>query len=97
MTVRVKASASGTPFDADAMTPPTTAPPARHTGPFEGKISQDGAAVHAPMAELARQIIRQQWHLRNHPDPRRRGQARSLIRTHVILLRDWRELPLLVR
>lgn len=42
------------------------------------------------MSELAKQIIRQQWPLRNHPDPRRRGQARSLIRTHVILLRSWR-------
>lgn len=46
-----------------------------------------------PMAELARKIIRQQWPLRNHADPLRRAQARSLIRTHVLLLRKWAETP----
>ncbi|HRQ91097.1 MAG TPA: hypothetical protein PLA50_20065 [Bacteroidia bacterium] len=48
------------------------------------------------MSELAKQIIRQQWPLRHHADPRQRGQARSLIRTHVILLRKWQTFPELV-
>ena len=43
------------------------------------------------MAELARQIIRQQWPLRHHPEARLRDQARSLIRTHVLMLREWRK------
>ena len=42
------------------------------------------------MTELARQIIRQQWQNRHHPDATRRKHAQSLIRTHVIMLRQWR-------
>lgn len=41
------------------------------------------------MSEMARQIIRQQWPKRHHPDPRVRAQAISLVKTHVILLRQW--------
>jgi hypothetical protein len=67
----------------------------RHTG----RIHLNGMRESVPplpvspsssaMAELARQIIRQQWPLRNHPDTLRRAQARSLIRAHVMLLRKW--------
>jgi len=49
------------------------------------------------MTELARQIIRQQWPLRNHPDKMRRAQARSLIRAHVLLLRKWNGAPAMPR
>lgn len=42
------------------------------------------------MAELARQIIRQQWPKRHDPDPGIRSQALSLIKTHIIMLRRWR-------
>lgn len=47
------------------------------------------------MAELAQKIIRQQWPLRHHPDPARRAQARSLIRAHTLMLRQWRTQDLL--
>lgn len=78
----------------------TNAPPheetsTRHAAVTRGKETRGLAVAAAPpsgsMSELAKQIIRQQWPLRNHADPMRRGQARSLIRTHVILLRSWRE------
>ena len=49
------------------------------------------------MAELAKEIIRQQWPLRHHRDPRLRSQARSLIRTHVVMLRKWRDTAALAR
>lgn len=49
------------------------------------------------MTELARQIIRQQWPLRNHPDKMRRAQARLLIRAHVLLLRKWNGAPAMPR
>jgi hypothetical protein len=49
------------------------------------------------MTELARQIIRQQWPLRNHPETLQRARARSLIRAHVLLLRKWDELPAIPR
>lgn len=42
------------------------------------------------MAELAEQIIRQQWPLRHHPDKLVRNQAISLIKTHVVMIRKWR-------
>ncbi|MEM6915790.1 MAG: hypothetical protein AAF491_04405 [Verrucomicrobiota bacterium] len=42
------------------------------------------------MNELALQIIREQWPRRNHPNQAMRQQARSLIKTHIYLLRDWR-------
>jgi len=38
---------------------------------------------------MARTIIRQQWPLRHHPDPSTRRQAKSLIKTHLVLLRLW--------
>lgn len=75
----------------------------RHTG----RIHLNGMRESVPpkpvppssfaMAELARQIIRQQWPLRNHPDTLRRAQARSLIRAHVMLLRKWREVAVMPR
>jgi len=40
-------------------------------------------------AELAKQIIRQQWPKRHHPDPATREQALTLIKTHVLMLRRW--------
>lgn len=49
------------------------------------------------MAELAAEIIRQQWPLRHHRDPRLRSQAKTLIRTHVVMLRKWRETTALAR
>ncbi len=49
------------------------------------------------MAKLAEEIIRQQWPLRHHRDPRLRSQARSLIRTHVVMLREWRSAAILPR
>lgn len=42
------------------------------------------------MTELAEQIIREQWSRRNDPNPAIRQQARSLIKTHIFLLRGWR-------
>lgn len=45
------------------------------------------------MAELAKEIIRQQWPMRHHPDPLRRAQSRTLIRAHIHLLRLWQEKP----
>ncbi|MEX2579605.1 MAG: hypothetical protein WD342_11160 [Verrucomicrobiales bacterium] len=42
------------------------------------------------MAELAKQIIRQQWPKRHDPNPLARAQAISLIKTHVVMLRQWR-------
>jgi hypothetical protein len=41
------------------------------------------------MAELARQIIKQQWSKRHDPDPGIRAQAVSLIKTHVVMIRSW--------
>lgn len=41
------------------------------------------------MAELAKQIIRQQWSKRHDDDPLTRAQAVSLIKTHVVMLRKW--------
>jgi hypothetical protein len=41
-------------------------------------------------AELAKRIIRQQWGLRRHPDVAVRRHARSLIQSHVEMLRIWR-------
>jgi hypothetical protein len=49
------------------------------------------------MAKLAEEIIRQQWPLRHHRDPLLRSQARSLIRTHVVMLRKWRSAAVLAR
>lgn len=49
------------------------------------------------MTELARQIIRQHWPLRNHPETLQRARARSLIRAHVMLLRKWEGLPAIPR
>lgn len=74
----------------------------RHTGRIRLDPPQESAppARNSPfiaMTELARQIIRQQWPLRNHPDTMRRAQARSLIRTHVLLLRKWSEAPAMPR
>jgi len=43
------------------------------------------------MAEMAKQIIRQQWPRRHDPDPWVREQAISLIKTHVVMLRYWRK------
>lgn len=67
----------------------------RHAPAIRGNEKRARSAVAATtpgsMTDLAKQIIRQQWPLRNHADPLRRGQARSLIRTHVILLRTWCE------
>lgn len=62
---------------------------------MESRLSQPFSRA-LDMSELAKQIIRQQWPLRHHADPRQRGQARSLIRTHVILLRKWQTFPELV-
>jgi len=44
------------------------------------------------MAELAKEIIRQQWKNRHHPDANMRSQALTLIKTHVVMLRKWQEL-----
>ncbi|MCG8600449.1 MAG: hypothetical protein MI807_09940 [Verrucomicrobiales bacterium] len=41
------------------------------------------------MAELAKQIIRQQWSKRHDPDPGIRAQAVSLIKTHIVMIRSW--------
>lgn len=41
------------------------------------------------MAELAKQIIRQQWAKRHDPDPGIRQQAVSLIKTHIVMIRRW--------
>lgn len=41
------------------------------------------------MAELAKQIIKQQWEKRHDPDPGIRNQAVSLIKTHVVMIRSW--------
>lgn len=49
------------------------------------------------MAKLAEEIIRQQWPLRHHRDPLLRSQARTLIRTHVVMLRKWRSAAVLAR
>ena len=49
------------------------------------------------MARLAEEIIRQQWPLRHHRDPLLRSQARSLIRTHVVMLRQRRTSAILPR
>ena len=67
----------------------------RHTEPTRGNSQVNAGSVERvpnflPMTELAKQIIRQQWPLRHHANTLRRAQARSLIRTHVILLRQWR-------
>ncbi len=64
-----------------------------HDKSHEGSVETARLPIPAPMAELAKQIIRQQWPLRHHADPLRRAQARTLIRTHVILLRQWQEAP----
>ncbi|MAS92786.1 MAG: hypothetical protein CMO55_06270 [Verrucomicrobiales bacterium] len=42
------------------------------------------------MAELAKQIIRQQWSKRHDENPTTRTQAISLIKTHIVMLRQWR-------
>ena len=68
----------------------------RHTGRIHlnglrESVSTPPVSPSLAMAELARQIIRQQWPLRNHSDTLRRAQARSLIRAHVVLLRKWSE------
>ena len=43
------------------------------------------------MAHLAKQIIRQQWQKRHDSNPEIRSQAISLIRAHVVLLRQWKQ------
>lgn len=43
------------------------------------------------MAELARQIIRQQWAKRHDADPLKRVQAVNLIKTHIEMIRRWDE------
>lgn len=50
---------------------------------WEQKTHQQG------MSEVARQIIREQWTKRHDPSPLVRRQAKSLIRTHIHLLRGW--------
>lgn len=70
-------------------------PPSRHARLLRGKDDHPPTVVGTKphprsMAELARQIIRQQWPNRHHPDPVRRTQARTLIRTHAFMLRQWR-------
>ncbi len=72
---------------------PDTIPRFRHTPAGRGKFLERVAeTVHSePMAELAKQIIRQQWPLRHHADSLCRAQAKTLIRTHVILLRQWQD------
>ncbi len=81
---------------------PSSAPRTGHEIPVEGKQFRDRAS--SPkfpkallMAELAKEIIRQQWPLRHHADPLRRAQARTLIRTHILLLRTWRGAPMVAR
>ena len=44
------------------------------------------------MAELAKQIIRQQWGKRHHPDANVRSQAVTLIKAHIVMLRKWQNL-----
>ncbi|MDF1739496.1 MAG: hypothetical protein P1U86_10090 [Verrucomicrobiales bacterium] len=44
------------------------------------------------MAELAKQIIRQQWSKRHHPDDNMRSQAVTLIKAHIVMLRKWQDL-----
>jgi len=46
------------------------------------------------MAELAEQIIRQQWHRRHDRNPATRLLASNLIKTHVVMLRKWRKMDL---
>ncbi|MCH1408545.1 MAG: hypothetical protein L7V87_05900 [Verrucomicrobiales bacterium] len=41
------------------------------------------------MAELARQIIKQQWSKRHDPDPGIQAQAVDLIKPHVVMIRSW--------
>jgi hypothetical protein len=75
----------------NALIPPPTAL-SRHAGSPGDKLLQDRRDPYSPvypMAELARALIRQQWPLRHHADPIRRAQARTLIRTHILLLRKW--------
>jgi len=43
------------------------------------------------MAELAKQIIRQQWIRRHDRNPATRLLATNLIKTHVVMLRQWRK------
>lgn len=43
------------------------------------------------MAELAKQIIRQQWLRRHDRNPATRLLASNLIKTHVVMLRQWRK------
>jgi hypothetical protein len=43
------------------------------------------------MAELAKQIIRQQWPRRHDRNPATRLLATNLIKTHVVMLRQWRK------
>lgn len=72
---------------------PQAIPKRRHIPAGRGKsLERVAEAFHSgPMAELAKQIIRQQWPLRHHADPLCRAQAKTLIRTHVILLRQWQD------
>lgn len=41
---------------------------------------------------LAKEIINQYWSHRNDSNPVIKTQAQALIRTHVVMLRYWREL-----
>ena len=66
-------------------------------GPLRDKPLRTSFPPKPDMAELAKEIIRQPWPLRHHRDPRLRAQARSLIRTHVVMLRKWRTAAALVR
>lgn len=46
-------------------------------------------ATNEDMSIVAKSIIQQQWGQRHNPDPGTRKRARSLIKTHLILLRKW--------
>lgn len=46
------------------------------------------------MGEKARLIIRQYWAKRHDPDPVTREHALNLVKTHIIMLRQWEENPI---
>ena len=58
-------------------------------GETPGSLPQPDPAI--LMAELAEQIIRQQWRRRHDRNPATRLLATNLIKTHVVMLRQWRK------